>query len=211
MNHGGREGLGGRGEGAGALAAGDLTGRIIGLAIKVHRTVGPGLLEQVYQDCLCHEMTLAGVSFRRQVAFARLRWRPAAAGLPRRHHCRGQHHPRNQSHRADPPGPRSAASDIPAHERLQRRPAAELQRRPSEGRPPPFHPDNSATSGTTATSVIERTPPEAQTVPCPRTLRPPRDLHPGHRGHPVHTGPCPHRPSQPHEARKETKQCGRWP
>src|SRR4051812_44777281 len=70
MNHGGREGLGGRGEGAGALAAGDLTGRIIGLAIKVHRTGGPGLLELVYQDCLCHEMTLAGIGFRRQVALS---------------------------------------------------------------------------------------------------------------------------------------------
>ena len=70
MHHGGREGLGGRGEGVGALAAGDLTRQIIGLAIKVHRTVGPGLLEQVYQDCLCHEMTLAGVSFRRQVALS---------------------------------------------------------------------------------------------------------------------------------------------
>jgi GxxExxY protein len=44
-----------------------LTGRVIGLAIKIHRTMGPGLLEQVHQDCLCHEMTLAGLSFRRQV------------------------------------------------------------------------------------------------------------------------------------------------
>jgi PD-(D/E)XK nuclease superfamily len=33
-------------------AAGDRTGRVIGLAIKVHKTAGPGLLEQVYEDCL---------------------------------------------------------------------------------------------------------------------------------------------------------------
>jgi GxxExxY protein len=40
---------------------------VIGLAIKVHKTVGPGLLEQVYEDCLCHEMTLHGLTFQRQV------------------------------------------------------------------------------------------------------------------------------------------------
>jgi GxxExxY protein len=67
MNHGGRGGLGGRGEAIGGLAAGDLTGLVIGLAIKVHKAVGPGLLEQVYEECLCHEMTLNGLAFRRQV------------------------------------------------------------------------------------------------------------------------------------------------
>ena len=34
------------------LAHCDLTGRIIGLAIEVHRAVGPGLLESVYGECL---------------------------------------------------------------------------------------------------------------------------------------------------------------
>jgi GxxExxY protein len=48
-------------------AAGDLTGRVIGLAIKVHKTVGPGFLEQIYEDCLCHEMVLSGLRFQRQV------------------------------------------------------------------------------------------------------------------------------------------------
>ena len=33
--------------------AADLTGRIIELAIKVHRRLGPGLLEAVYEKCLC--------------------------------------------------------------------------------------------------------------------------------------------------------------
>jgi PD-(D/E)XK nuclease superfamily len=67
VNHGGREGLGGRGEAVDGLTAGDLTGRVIGLAIKVHRTVGPALLEQVYEECLCHEMARAGLMFQRQV------------------------------------------------------------------------------------------------------------------------------------------------
>jgi GxxExxY protein len=59
--------LGGRGEGETGLTAGDLTGRVIGLAIKVHKTVGPGLLEQVYVDCLCLEMARNGLAFQRQV------------------------------------------------------------------------------------------------------------------------------------------------
>ncbi|MBC7951746.1 MAG: GxxExxY protein [Rhodospirillaceae bacterium] len=44
-----------------------LTDRIIGLAIEVHRTLGPGLLESVYEECLAHELTLADIPFQRQV------------------------------------------------------------------------------------------------------------------------------------------------
>ena len=66
MNHGGRGVLGARGEESVGLTSGDLTGRLIGLAIKVHKTVGPGLLEQVYEDCLCHEMAISGLTFQRQ-------------------------------------------------------------------------------------------------------------------------------------------------
>jgi GxxExxY protein len=40
---------------------------VIGGAIDVHRTLGPGLLETAYEECLCHELSLRGVSFRRQV------------------------------------------------------------------------------------------------------------------------------------------------
>ena len=36
-------------------------------AFKVHRALGPGLLESVYEVCLCHELTKAGLKFRRQV------------------------------------------------------------------------------------------------------------------------------------------------
>lgn len=44
-----------------------MTGRLIGLAIKVHRAVGPGCLEQIYGDCLAFEFERAGVRFRREV------------------------------------------------------------------------------------------------------------------------------------------------
>ena len=45
----------------------DLTEAIIGAAIEVHRILGPGLLESAYEECLCHELTLRGLHFRRQV------------------------------------------------------------------------------------------------------------------------------------------------
>ena len=41
--------------------------RVIGLGIDVHRALGPGLLESVYEECLCHELRLAGIEFARQV------------------------------------------------------------------------------------------------------------------------------------------------
>ena len=40
---------------------------IIGAAIEVHRELGPGLLESAYEECLCHELTLRGTAFERQV------------------------------------------------------------------------------------------------------------------------------------------------
>lgn len=43
-----------------------LTGNIIGAAIEVHRRLGPGLLERVYEEALCHELTLRRVPFQRQ-------------------------------------------------------------------------------------------------------------------------------------------------
>ena len=44
----------------------DLTGAIIGAAIEVHRVPGPGLLESAYQECLCRELFLRGLRFKRQ-------------------------------------------------------------------------------------------------------------------------------------------------
>lgn len=43
-----------------------ITVQIIGGAIEVHRTLGPGLLESAYEECLCREMTLRGLQFERQ-------------------------------------------------------------------------------------------------------------------------------------------------
>jgi GxxExxY protein len=45
----------------------DLTERIIGLAIEVHRQAGPGLLESVYAACLAFELEQAGIPLMRQV------------------------------------------------------------------------------------------------------------------------------------------------
>src|SRR4030042_4805382 len=43
-----------------------LTGEVIGAAIKVHKNLGPGLLESAYEECLCHELGLKGISYERQ-------------------------------------------------------------------------------------------------------------------------------------------------
>jgi GxxExxY protein len=45
----------------------DLTHQIIGAAIEVHRVLGPGLLESVYEAALYHEVSLRGLHVERQV------------------------------------------------------------------------------------------------------------------------------------------------
>ncbi len=45
-----------------------ITESIIGAAIEVHRHLGPGLLEAAYEECLCRELSLRGVPFKRQVS-----------------------------------------------------------------------------------------------------------------------------------------------
>ena len=45
----------------------DLSRAIIGCGMRVHSALGPGLLESVYEECLCHELQEAGLEFRRQV------------------------------------------------------------------------------------------------------------------------------------------------
>ena len=44
-----------------------LSNRVIGCAIEVHRTLGPGLLESAYRQCLAHELSLAGIRFTMEV------------------------------------------------------------------------------------------------------------------------------------------------
>jgi GxxExxY protein len=43
-----------------------LTGKVIGAAIEVHSALGPGLLESVYEECLCHELDQQKISYKRQ-------------------------------------------------------------------------------------------------------------------------------------------------
>jgi GxxExxY protein len=44
-----------------------LSGEIIDAAMDVHREIGPGLLENAYEECLCYELNARGLKFRRQV------------------------------------------------------------------------------------------------------------------------------------------------
>jgi len=44
----------------------ELSHRVIGCALEVHKALGPGLLESSYEHCLAHELSLAGVPFRLQ-------------------------------------------------------------------------------------------------------------------------------------------------
>lgn len=60
MNHGGTEARRG-------LVLEDLTEQVIGAAIEVHKALGPGLLESAYAECLCHELKLRRISFRREI------------------------------------------------------------------------------------------------------------------------------------------------
>ncbi len=46
----------------------DLSNKIIGLAIEVHRQLGPGLLENTYQRCLAYELSQAGINFQMEVS-----------------------------------------------------------------------------------------------------------------------------------------------
>jgi GxxExxY protein len=44
----------------------DLSHRVLGLCLEVHRGLGPGLLESAYEEALAYEFTQAGLSFERQ-------------------------------------------------------------------------------------------------------------------------------------------------
>lgn len=44
----------------------ELSNKIVGVAIEVHRSLGPGLLESTYEECLCHELSLNQIPFERQ-------------------------------------------------------------------------------------------------------------------------------------------------
>lgn len=44
-----------------------LSGIILDLSIEVHKNLGPGLLESVYETCLCKELNLKGIDYRKQL------------------------------------------------------------------------------------------------------------------------------------------------
>ena len=47
-----------------------LTNDVIGCAIEVHRELGPGLLESIYEQCLCEELIQANIPPKRQLPLA---------------------------------------------------------------------------------------------------------------------------------------------
>jgi GxxExxY protein len=49
------------------LLSESLTEAIIGAAIEVHRQLGPGLLESVYEECMCEELRMRNIPFRSQI------------------------------------------------------------------------------------------------------------------------------------------------
>jgi len=44
----------------------ELTAQIIGICIKVHEKLGPGLLESVYEEAICYEFDKIGIKYKRQ-------------------------------------------------------------------------------------------------------------------------------------------------
>ena len=44
-----------------------LSRKVLGCAIEVHKHLGPGLLESVYQNCLAYELTQQGIPFSKEV------------------------------------------------------------------------------------------------------------------------------------------------
>ena len=46
----------------------EISEKTIGAAIQVHRILGPGLLESVYEDALAYELKSRGISYRRQAS-----------------------------------------------------------------------------------------------------------------------------------------------
>ena len=53
-----------------ALELNQLTDKVIGAAIEIHRTLGPGYQESIYEEALAFELGRAGLEFERQKAFS---------------------------------------------------------------------------------------------------------------------------------------------
>jgi GxxExxY protein len=46
----------------------ELSGKIIGIAIDIHKNIGPGLMENVYKECLFHKLRKAGLHIQKEKA-----------------------------------------------------------------------------------------------------------------------------------------------
>jgi len=69
FNHGGTEGTEKHRDSLNMITQkyiNDISYRIIGCAIEVHRNLGPGLLESTYEECLVYELNNAGLTCERQ-------------------------------------------------------------------------------------------------------------------------------------------------
>jgi GxxExxY protein len=61
----------------------EISEKIIGCAIEVHRQLGPGLLESVYEEALCYELSQAGLRFKRQEEVS-IKYKGVVLGAPLR-------------------------------------------------------------------------------------------------------------------------------
>ena len=114
----------------------DLTEQIVGCAIEVHRHLGPGLLESIYETALCIELNAARISFKRQIGIPLFYKRPAhfraSPGSCRVRPCnRG-----SQEHPATGAGTHGADDDLPARGWATGGPHTELQPFRDEARNP---------------------------------------------------------------------------
>ena len=57
----------------------DLTGTVIGAAIRVHQELGPGFLESIYEEALCVELKILSVRYERQLPIS-VKYREAIVG-----------------------------------------------------------------------------------------------------------------------------------
>jgi GxxExxY protein len=67
----------------GTMHENEISNLIIGAAIEVHKYFGPGLVEQVYEEALCHELSLRSIRFERQ-KFVPIHYKGVKLGMPLR-------------------------------------------------------------------------------------------------------------------------------
>jgi GxxExxY protein len=52
------------------MSENELATELVDIFLKVHRALGPGLLESVYEEAICYELNIRGISFKRQPGIA---------------------------------------------------------------------------------------------------------------------------------------------